>query len=275
MWGYIVGGLLAAVIVPGAYQAVKQFLYPKITGAIGEAKVDRKLRRFRGPGFSRSRDRLLPAPGMTAQIDNILVSRHGIFVIEMKNFKGIVRGGEKAAQWVQWIPSKNKERRFLNPIRQNERHMEALRLCLKNKYPNIPIYGLVVFGNKCLPPKIPGVFNLRDVNDVIRSTMEGPPVLSCEDVSTIQKMIDDRNITDKNRRRQHISDAKHAGEVAKAREAYDMRTAYDSRRGESVKNQQPVAMHNSIPLDEQIRAAAYRPRNNGVGSRGSYERNGR
>lgn len=270
MWGYIVGGLMAAVVVPGTFRALKEFLHPKISGARGEAAVDRKLRKFKGGGFSRSRDIMLPAPGKTAQIDNILVSRHGIFVIEMKNYTGSVRGTARESQWVHVFKKGRGQREFLNPIWQNEKHIEALHRCLKNKYPNIPYYNLAVFGNKCLPPRLPGVCNLRDMNKIISEKMAGEPVLSCEDVSAIQKIIEERNITDKNRRLQHISDARHTAKVNNARESYD------ARRVEAKQHQQAVAMLKNKPdLDTQIRAASFRPRNDGRGNRGSFVRDTR
>lgn len=37
----------------------------------------------------------------TTQIDHILVSKYGIFVIETKNMKGWIFGGEQQKQWTQ------------------------------------------------------------------------------------------------------------------------------------------------------------------------------
>ncbi len=62
--------------------------------------------------------------GSTTQIDHILVSKYGLFVIETKNMKGWIFGGENQKQWTQQIfKEKN---RFQNPLHQNYRHTKAL-----------------------------------------------------------------------------------------------------------------------------------------------------
>lgn len=41
--------------------------------------------------------------GMTTQIDHIIISQYGIFVIETKNYKGWIFGNEKQENWTQVI----------------------------------------------------------------------------------------------------------------------------------------------------------------------------
>lgn len=43
----------------------------------------------------------LPTEGGTTQIDHIIVSKYGIFVVETKNMKGWVFGGEHQKSWTQ------------------------------------------------------------------------------------------------------------------------------------------------------------------------------
>lgn len=45
--------------------------------------------------------------GTTTQIDHIIVSKFGIFVIETKNMKGWIFGSEHQAKWTQNILGKN------------------------------------------------------------------------------------------------------------------------------------------------------------------------
>lgn len=269
MWGYVLGGLVAAVVLPGTFRALKQVLRPKIAGIRGEAAVHRKLRKFKKVEAARLKDIMLPAPGQTAQIDNILVSKHGVFVIEMKNYSGIVQGSERDPQWTQIIHKRNFRRSFLNPVWQNKKHVEALTRCLKSKFPRVPCYGLVVFGNKCSPPRLPGVCNLRDMCKFISEKMEGPAVLSSDDVSAIQKIIEDQNITDKKRRLQHISDANHSAKTAEAR------ASYAGRSFDTEHHRQSGALLKNSPLDAQIRAASGQPHSRGTVYRGSYEQKSR
>ena len=60
----------------------------------------------------------------TTQIDHIIVSRYGIFVIEAKNMNGWIFGDEKSAQWTQSLPGG--KFKFQNPLRQNYKHTKCL-----------------------------------------------------------------------------------------------------------------------------------------------------
>ena len=61
----------------------------------------------------------------TTQIDHVIASRYGIFVIEAKNYQGWIFGSEKQSEWTQSLPG-GKKFKFQNPLRQNYRHIKAL-----------------------------------------------------------------------------------------------------------------------------------------------------
>ena len=65
------------------------------------------------------------ANGDSTQIDHIIVSVYGIFVIETKNYKGWIYGSEKQKQWTQAFPNGSKFK-FQNPLRQNYLHIKTL-----------------------------------------------------------------------------------------------------------------------------------------------------
>jgi len=67
----------------------------------------------------------IPTKEGTTQIDHILFTKHGIFVIETKNYKGWIFGKEDDYKWTQ-VLFKNKYT-FQNPIRQNENHIKHLK----------------------------------------------------------------------------------------------------------------------------------------------------
>lgn len=66
----------------------------------------------------------IPTSNGTTQIDHIIVSRYGVFVIETKNMEGWIFGDEKQPQWTQSLYGK--KYRFQNPLYQNYRHTKAL-----------------------------------------------------------------------------------------------------------------------------------------------------
>jgi len=67
----------------------------------------------------------IPTRDGTTQIDHIIVSRYGIFVIETKTMSGWIFGNEKSAEWTQSLPG-GKKFKFQNPLRQNYRHTQCL-----------------------------------------------------------------------------------------------------------------------------------------------------
>ena len=67
---------------------------------------------------------IVPARNGTTQIDHVVVSPYGIFVVETKNYKGWIFGSADQAQWTQSIYGK--KNRFQNPLRQNYRHIKCL-----------------------------------------------------------------------------------------------------------------------------------------------------
>lgn len=76
----------------------------------------------------------------TTQIDHILINESGIFVIETKNYKGVVYGTEEGLYWYQYL--NRKKYNFYNPIRQNEIHIRRLKEILGDAY---PYHSIVVF----------------------------------------------------------------------------------------------------------------------------------
>ena len=72
------------------------------------------------------------------QIDHIVISRYGIFVIETKEYHGVIKGDRFDKQWVQF--TFNDKNYVVNPINQNYGHIKALSKCLNmpiNKFINI------------------------------------------------------------------------------------------------------------------------------------------
>ena len=82
--------------------------------------------------YRRLHDVIIPSNNGTAQIDHILVSPFGIFVIETKNYKGWIYGSESQSNWTQVI-YKSKHN-FQNPLlwMHNEcirNHSASLNYC--------------------------------------------------------------------------------------------------------------------------------------------------
>jgi restriction system protein len=74
--------------------------------------------------YHRYHDVIIPGSNGTTQIDHILVSRFGVFIVETKNKKGWIFGSEDQAKWTQSIYGKKYS--FQNPLRQTFRQKKLL-----------------------------------------------------------------------------------------------------------------------------------------------------
>ncbi|MGO2997400.1 MAG: NERD domain-containing protein [Moraxellaceae bacterium] len=86
------------------------------------------------------------ANGGSTQIDHVIVSVYGIFVIETKNYKGWIYGKETQKQWTQAFPNGSKFK-FQNPLRQNYLHIKTLAdlLGLELSY----FHSMIAFIGEC------------------------------------------------------------------------------------------------------------------------------
>ncbi len=75
------------------------------------------------------KDVILPCADGTTQIDHIIVSAYGIFVLETKNMKGWIFGSEQGKVWTQ--KTYNHTNTFQNPLRQNWKHVKAVESLLR------------------------------------------------------------------------------------------------------------------------------------------------
>jgi predicted RNA-binding Zn-ribbon protein involved in translation (DUF1610 family) len=70
----------------------------------------------------------LPTEDGTTQIDHIIVSKYGIFVVETKNMKGWIFGSPSQKKWTQKIYKHSNQ--FQNPLDQNYKHVKTIESLL-------------------------------------------------------------------------------------------------------------------------------------------------
>ncbi|MGG5210408.1 NERD domain-containing protein [Chryseobacterium sp. MIQD13] len=109
---------------------------------MGERTVSKTLKRLNNEKYIVLNNIELKIKGSTSQIDHIIVSDYGIFVIETKNYKGWILGYEKDRYWTQAIYKYR--RKFYNPVLQNQGHIYALKHVLKN-YQFLRYYSIITF----------------------------------------------------------------------------------------------------------------------------------
>ncbi|MBZ0330741.1 NERD domain-containing protein [Halomonas sp. ANAO-440] len=147
----------------------------------------------------------LATPDGTTQIDHVLVSRYGIFVIETKHMTGWIFGSERQAQWTQKIYRKSFK--FQNPLRQNYKHVKALEALLD--VPADTIHSLVVFsGSAVFKTRMPG--NVTIGGGYVRYIkLFREPVLSDSQVQEVLESITTGRLApNRQTHRQHVKQLK-------------------------------------------------------------------
>lgn len=79
----------------------------------------------------------------TTEIDLILIHETGIYVFEIKHYKGTIYGDDTGKIWTQYFRTA-KNNVFKNPMLQNTYHINSLKSIIKN----IPIKSVIVFTNQ-------------------------------------------------------------------------------------------------------------------------------
>ena len=138
--------MLALIIIIAALISFAVWLRSS-KGRIGEQRVAHILGRLPKDRYRVINNLLLrTSSGSTTQIDHIVISEYGIFVIETKFYKGLIYGGENSEYWTQNIYGHKYSLR--NPIHQNQGHIRALKHLLKD-FGDIPFISIVAFSRQC------------------------------------------------------------------------------------------------------------------------------
>lgn len=174
-------------------------------GKIGESRVSGILSRLPSSEYSTINNITLQNQNKSTQIDHIVVSVYGIFVIETKNYSGWIMGGEYSDQWVKNVYG-NKYY-FYNPIKQNYSHISALsgRLSI----PKDAFISIVAFPYKA-DIKVrtsENVVYFREINSTILSYSK--KIFSEDEVEIITEKILSLQCTSKEQKKKHISYVEH------------------------------------------------------------------
>ncbi|HKG06833.1 MAG TPA: NERD domain-containing protein [Pedobacter sp.] len=196
IWIFILLGIL--IVIYKLYRS-------RIKGLIGETAIAVRLSNLPKPRYKVINNLVLENGDRTSQIDHLIVSDYGLFVIETKNLKGWIFGFENSEYWTQVI-YKRKEYIY-NPIRQNRGHIMALRQAL-SRFPRVTIIPIVVFSSS-------STLKVKTTSEVIYSSELLQTVRDYSDItlSLASKMIIfetlcSANISHRFNRKAHIKSIK-------------------------------------------------------------------
>ena len=187
---------------------------PWFKGMLGEWLLNLSIRLF----LDRQEYHLLsnvtlPLEQGSTQIDQVIISRFGVFVIETKNMKGWIFGDPKHKRWTQQQLFRHRHG-FQNPLHQNYLHLMTLKSLLG--LADHQLHSIVYFIGDCtFKTPMPENVMRRGLVSYIKS--KSTPVLSTADVDRIVDTIQQGRLTASwQTHRQHVTQlkARHADSSA-------------------------------------------------------------
>lgn len=171
----------------------------KIEQNKGEIEVNDYLNKLKK--YKLLEDIMIKREKRTTQIDHILISRKGIFVIETKDFSGKIIGDEDSKFWIQKLNFK--ENHFYSPIKQNYGHVKAVEEIIGRK--NICM-SLIVFTNKSNIKKVKTetpVIQVKKLTKYIKK-YKSDIRLSKEEVEEFYKILNKKDMNSRSAIKKHI-----------------------------------------------------------------------
>ncbi|MCR4908700.1 MAG: NERD domain-containing protein [Lachnospiraceae bacterium] len=112
--------------------------------------------------------------GNTAELDNVIINNHGIFIIEVKNYTGMLAGNGNDKEWLKSISSGAFfQKSVKNPIWQVKRQVSILSDYLKQYGIKSKIEGYAFLLERNSPVESPFILSSqKDIDSVIYSEID-------------------------------------------------------------------------------------------------------
>lgn len=185
----------------------------KIKGWFGETKVAAILAVLPSNQYKIINNVMVKTAYGTSQIDHVIVSIYGIFVIETKNYKGWITGTENSEQWVKNMYGKKYS--FRNPIKQNYGHVKSLSQTLN--LPESMFIPIVVFSMNAdlkitVSSRVVYTFRLiHEIQEVKEKKLE---------VSQLEKIVNQikaSNVVSREERKEHVANVQRNVQLNKSK----------------------------------------------------------
>ncbi len=190
-WVFMITSIVILIIVNKSVS--------KIIGYAGEFWVKRELNKLDKNKYKVLNDIMISTNNGTSQIDHIVISKYGIFVIETKQYNGYITGDKYDKKWIRHM-RRGKKLFYTNPIRQNYGHV--MSICELLNIDNNKVFNIV-----CIPST--AKIEVKDDGETTRIDTILDKVLSykeeiIDNIDDIYNKLVINNITDKKIRKEHI-----------------------------------------------------------------------
>lgn len=148
------------------------------------------------------------AEGYTAQIDLLIIGNRGVYVIEVKTYPDAKLYGDlKKSKWAYYNHGRKYE--IYSPVRQNQKHVEYLKTCLKD-FGEVPCFSVIAAIcndfklSGAMPPNTAVCNSLPTMERALYKLAEGhPDVLDETKKQELFRYIQDNQHTEKGARITH------------------------------------------------------------------------
>lgn len=143
----------------------------------------------------------------TTEIDILIISEYGIYVIENKHYRGWIFGNFKQNEWTDSYPNGTKIR-FYNPLKQNYTHIRTLKKYIDEKYHNM-IYSYIVFSGECELKKVPysnefmKIIKSKDVFNTLKENIKDK-VLTSDEIELLYNKLNEFSNVSEDVKKKHI-----------------------------------------------------------------------
>ena len=129
--------------------------------------------------------------GKNAELDNVIVNKYGVFIIEVKYYKGRLYGAEDDYEWQKYKDDgygNTFEKNVKNPIKQVKRQTYILAKYLEYYGPRVWVEGYAFLVNGNSPVSSPYMLeSLDDIDKAIHTF--GRNRLSAQTVESIKRLL--------------------------------------------------------------------------------------
>jgi hypothetical protein len=191
--GIFIIAVAAALLVTLLFRAAAARVNRTAARKIGRSRVRKILNAKSADVLD---DILIPgAYGGLTRVDHAILTSGGILCIQTKHYKGVVFGDADEPQWT-YVEDVD-QRKFLNPLIQNEGRTRALQKIV----PNVPVANLVVFTGAVQFASVTetNVIHVRDLDSYISKFEFGP--CKVDDWDAVWRTVKAAALTDEDSRR--------------------------------------------------------------------------
>lgn len=161
------------------------FKSPKGKGIWGEFQVKLVLGKNKENKKYVINNLMILNEGKSSQIDHIIISKTGVFVIETKNYAGRIYGSEDQKEWTQALQYGKIKNKFYSPIMQNKTHIYVLSKVLER---NDCFRSIIIFPRAQLMTKTTtDVGNIGTIRRVYKRQKE--EILTQKEINSIHAKL--------------------------------------------------------------------------------------